>query len=106
MNILTREQFLNSDDRPVKVFTSEIWGGDLKYRAPDQNDRAWARKVSLVKNDKGKLEVDNELLEANIIIRCVVEPPLKEEDASALMARNALEFRRLLKAIIGDSLNP
>jgi len=106
MNILTREQLLNCDDRPVKVFSSDIWGGDLKYRAPDQNDRAWARKVSLVKNDKGKLEIDNELLEANIVIRCVVEPQLKEEDAAALLARNAVEFRRLMKAIIGDSLNP
>lgn len=106
MAILTKEAILNSNDLEVKTFESPIWGGEIKYRHPSVGDKSRARKLAMLPNEKGEMEVDNERLEVGLIITCVVEPKFAPLDVDALMNRNGNEVKRLVNAILGSASNP
>ncbi len=104
--ILTREQLLGSNDCEVIVFPSKVWGGEVKFRPPTQADKAIARRLATKLGEDGKLEVDPERIEVALIVRCLVEPRLEEEDVQAMMQKNGNEIKRLVRALVGDSANP
>lgn len=106
MAILSKEAFLGSKDLETKTFSSPVWGGDLLYRHPSLGDKAQARRLAMAPNDKGEMEVDNERLEAALIITCVLEPKLAPLDLERLLEKNGNEVKRLVTAILGTAANP
>lgn len=104
--ILSKEQLLASNDCEVSSFQSKVWGGEVKFRPPTQADKAAARRLATRLTEDGKAEIDQERLEAAIVVRCLVEPRLEEADVQALMQKNGNEIKRLVRAILGDSQNP
>ena len=107
MPVLTREALLNSKDCEPQTFVSEVWGGDIKFRAPKVKDKRAARNKSMVLGEDEKPEVDNQRLETALIIICSLDPKLEPQDIEALEEKNGNEVTKLANAILGrTALNP
>ncbi len=108
MATITREQFLSLVDTEPRVFHSDIWNGDIKYRPATLSDKSAARRKATIPGSDGKPELDNERIEAALVIRCCIEPKFEPGDLDVLLERSAREVSRLAAAILngGDPTNP
>lgn len=95
--ILTKDQLFQNGKPKAQVFSSEIFGGDLKYHRCNVGEKSRARKMA--QDEKGNL--DNETLECALIIACVDEPKLGEIDLEQMKTLDSGEVSRLAGAILG-----
>lgn len=104
--ILSRDEFLALQDDAPRVFQSKFWGCQMKYRLATVGDKAAARQRAMVLQPDGKMTLDNERLEAALVVRCLIEPRLEPQDLEAVMNKNGEEIRRLSAEILGKTANP
>lgn len=96
---MTREEILALDDRPVLEYNSEAWGL-VKYRPVSLREKAICRKRATMDLGGGKSDVDNERLEAMLVIQCCTDPKFEAHDAEALLDKNAKEVSKLAGLIL------
>jgi hypothetical protein len=96
---MTRDEILALDDRPVLEYTSGRWGV-VKYRPVSLKEKALCRRRSMVEMVPGKPEVDNERLEALLVIQCCIEPKFEPNDVDMLLDKNGREVSKISGLIL------
>ena len=95
---MNRDEILSLDDRPVIDHVC-AWG-NVKVRACSMREKAACRRRATITDSTGKQDVDNEKLESFLVITCCVEPKFEQNDAEALLEKNAAIVSKLASLIL------
>lgn len=108
LTIPTIEQFLSFDDRPIKFFTSKVWGHtdlegkfvpwSFKYQEATVEEKERARKAARASGDW-----DNIAWTLKLISLCVLDPKINESQIDLLRKKSGKEIERLATALVGES---
>jgi hypothetical protein len=99
--VLSRDQILVSRDCEARSEFVEEWGGSVVYKPASVGDKRVARNMAMVPAFDGKKELDSELLEVALVIRCCQQPKFTEMDIQPLMEKSAKAISRLASLIAG-----
>lgn len=97
--MISREEILAKKNCETGLFESEVWGGTLEYRKPTQKDKLRAKEIAKGYHKDGVL--DNECLEAAVILVCSTSPSFETGDMAAIMELDGAEVKRYANTILG-----
>ena len=94
--VLTLDDILRAADVQEKELFIEEWGGSVKIKNLTKEAELKIRKKATDKDGN----LDEATFEILLLVECLVEPKITEEDAKKLLERSASAVNKILMAII------
>jgi len=95
---VSRDQLFQTSKPKTLTHNSAVFGGEIKYHLCTVGEKGRARKIAT--EPEG---LNNEILEAALMILCLEEPKLTELDLEAMKALPAGEVATIAGLILGKS---
>ncbi|MCM8774475.1 MAG: hypothetical protein NC820_07070 [Candidatus Omnitrophica bacterium] len=97
LNILTREDILNTKDTQTEVIEVPEWGGSIKVQS-----LSFSKRYNILRGatDEETGKIDMERFFLLIFIECVIEPRFSQQDYGILREKSAVAMDRVINRIL------